>query len=200
MIFLDIETKSGVFEHGDDAMKKMEISYAGCIDYDTKELTSIWDKPEDYKKLGDLLFSTDMVAGYNLISFDMPIIANYLGEKVMDIPMLDLMVAFQKAAGFRIKLDNLCKATLGKGKIGSGLDAVKYYAAGELDKLKKYCDEDVRLTMELYDWGKEHGKVKYLDRSGFVVEMPIDWEDGMINVKEDFEEKGNRPSSQPSLF
>lgn len=182
MIFLDIETKSAVTDNSPEAFRKMEISYCGCIDYDTKNVISIWDKKEDYEKLRKLLFNADLVVGYNILSFDMPIIANHLGQDCNSLPMLDLMVAFQKTEGFRIKLDILCKATLGKGKIGSGLDAVKYYEEGDLDKLKKYCDQDVLLTMELYEYGLKYGNIKYYDLDGFLKETKIDWSKGYANV------------------
>jgi DEAD/DEAH box helicase domain-containing protein len=55
------------------------------------------------------------------------------------------------------------EATLGTGKIGSGLDSLRWWKNGEVEKVRKYCLEDVRLTKELYDWARLHGKVKYRD-------------------------------------
>ncbi len=176
MIFLDIETSNILPDHGSWDMKAMKISYAGVID-DKDVSYDIWET--DMEKLRGLLNNTDLIVGYNIFSFDMPIIVNYLGEDILKLPQLDLMVAAHKAIGFRPKLDALTSATFGEGKIGSGGDAVKYFHAGELDKLKKYCLEDVRLTKKLYEYGKENGYIKYYDRSGFIKEAKIDWNDGM---------------------
>jgi DEAD/DEAH box helicase domain-containing protein len=96
---------------------------------------------------------------------------------------MDLMVAVYKKLGFRPKLDSLLQATFGVGKIGSGADAVRYYASGQLDKLKEYCMEDVRLTKRLYEFGKDNGYIKYFDRGGFAHELQVDWDLGK-KVKE----------------
>jgi DEAD/DEAH box helicase domain-containing protein len=133
-----------------------------------------WEK--DIADLGRFIIESKIpVVGYNLISFDMPVIANYVGKSIMNVPMIDLMVALYRKIGFRPKLDDVATATLGRGKIGHGYDAVKYYAAGQMDELKKYCMEDVRITKDIYDFGLTHGKVKYFDRNGFEKETVADW-------------------------
>ena len=93
------------------------------------------------------------------------------------------MVALQKTIGFRPKLDDVVMATLGKGKIGKGKDAPVYFASGQLDKLKEYCMEDVRLTKELYEFGLKNGFVKYYNKSGFAQQTNINWELGRKEKK-----------------
>ena len=115
----------------------LKISYMGVIDYATGKEMDFWEK--DMKKLLPVMEKADMIVGYNIFSFDMPVIANYLGQQVNQLPMLDLMVAMKRKIGFRPKLDALCVATLGRGKIGSGLDAIRYYKEKKFDDLKKYC-------------------------------------------------------------
>lgn len=182
MLFLDVETKSGVFKGTEDEFKGLEISYLSAIDYETKKEYDIWEKEEDFALLKRLFSESNLIVGYNIVHFDMPVIANYLGEEVKKLPNLDLMVAFQKTTGFRIKLDNLARATLKRGKIGNGLDAIKYFAEGKLDELKKYCIEDVKLTIELFDYGIKTGKIKYFDLDGFEKEIDIDWSLGLGNT------------------
>jgi hypothetical protein len=63
----------------------------------------------------------------------------------------------------------LVSATLGRKKLGSGLDALKYFKAGQMDKLKEYCLEDVRLTRDLYEYGKQHGKLLYYQQRGLQI-------------------------------
>lgn len=176
MLFLDVETQNDWQVGESFKVENLKISYVGVIDYETREEFDFWE--EDMEKLSDMLKGTDKVVGYNSISFDIPVIANYLGEDIKNIPQIDLMVAVYKKIGFRPKLDDLTNATLGHGKIGSGYDAVKYYASGQLDKLKEYCLEDVRITMELYDFGLKNGFVKYYDRGGFIRTTEVDWKLG----------------------
>ncbi|WKZ31476.1 MAG: ribonuclease H-like domain-containing protein [Candidatus Dojkabacteria bacterium] len=173
MIFLDIETQNDWTSGDAFQIKDMKISYTGVIDSATGKSYDFWES--DMEKLGEMLKGADKIVHYNGFTFDMPVIANYLGEDVMNLPQIDLMVAIQKKIGFRPKLDDVANATLGHGKNGSGADAVRYWVSGDLESLKKYCLQDVKVTMELYDYGVEHGVIKYYDRSGFLKEAEIDW-------------------------
>jgi DEAD/DEAH box helicase domain-containing protein len=160
-------------------MEDQEMTYTGVINYETGEEIDVWEN--EYDKIKKILFETDLIIGYNSISFDVPVLAKHIGQEANDLPMLDLMVAAFKTIGFRPKLNNLANATLGRGKLGTGSDAGIYYAEGRLDDLKKYCMEDVRLTRDLYDYGLKNGKIKYFDRNGFLRETSIDWSLGYKN-------------------
>jgi len=175
MIFLDVETQNDWTGGENFSLKDLKISYVGVIDDQGLEM-DFWEN--DIPKLGELMKSSDMIVGYNIFGFDTPVIANYLGEDVVTYPQLDLMVAVHKEIGFRPKLDSLTSATFGEGKIGSGADAVRYWASGDLESLKKYCIMDVKLTKKLYEFGLEKGYVKYMDKKGFIRETKIDWENG----------------------
>lgn len=179
MIFLDIETKNTSNEDFFDT-KGLEISYVGVIDENGKEY-DFWEK--DVLALGEMIKASDWVVGYNNISFDLPVIANYLGSEINDVNQIDLMVAISRVIRFRPKLDDVASATLGKGKIGKGIDAGKYWASGDLDSLKKYCMEDVRITKEVYEFGLQNGFVKYFDKSGFIKEAKINWDLGKKEKK-----------------
>lgn len=175
IIFLDVETQNDWTGGATFSIKDLRISYTGVIDEDGKEM-DFWE--QDMNKLKPLLESASLIVGYNIFGFDMPVIANYLGAEINNLPQLDLMVAVHKSVGFRPKLDDLTTATFGHGKIGHGADAVRYYAMGDFDSLKKYCMEDVRLTKKLYEFGRDNGYVKYYDRSGFIKEARVNWKDG----------------------
>jgi len=179
LIFIDIETQNSFEEEEAFRTDVLKISYAGVIDYEKGMEIDIWE--DDMEKLREILEKADLIVGYNSISFDLPVIGNYLGRQINDLPQLDLMMAARAKIGFRPKLNDLTNATLGKGKLGKGTDAVRYYMTGELDKLKEYCMEDVRLTMQVYEYGRDNGKIKYYDRNGFEKETDIDWSLGYKN-------------------
>ena len=89
------------------------------------------------------------------------------------------MVAVQKTLGRRIKLDTLAEATLGKKKSGNGLEAVTWWRNGEVEKVMKYCLDDVRVTRELFEYMRDNKSVKYRDQ-GVIKELKIDttgWDD-----------------------
>ena len=49
----------------------------------------------------------------------------------------------------------------GQGKTGYGLDAIRYFREGEIEKLKSCYLAEVRLTRGLYEYGRRHGHTKY---------------------------------------
>ncbi|HYE22602.1 MAG TPA: hypothetical protein VD998_03365, partial [Verrucomicrobiae bacterium] len=63
----------------------------------------------------------------------------------------------------RLRLDNLAQTTLGIGKTGDGLEALRLYKQGRIDELKKYCTNDVKITKDLYDYIQTYQKVLYKD-------------------------------------
>ena len=80
--------------------------------------------------------------------------------------------------GRRLKLDNLAEATLGRGKTADGLEALQWWKQGLKEKVRDYCLADVAITLELYEYAKKHGSVKYRDYDG-VREIKLDtsaWE------------------------
>ncbi len=180
MIFLDVETQNSTMVGKTMIISELKISYVGVIDDSGKEY-DFWEK--DMNKLGELIRQHDWVVGYNLVGFDMPVIANYVGDWVKEVPVIDLMIAIYKKVGFRPKLDHVTNATLGYGKNGVGSDAPRLYAEGKLDELKKYCLQDVKITRDLYNFGLREGYINYFDKKGFLLKTDIDWNLGKVNAK-----------------
>jgi DEAD/DEAH box helicase domain-containing protein len=73
-----------------------------------------------------------------------------------------------------VSLDSLASATLGTGKTGDGLQAIRLFRAGEIQKLSDYCLADVRLTRDLYEYGAQHGELYYL-KAGQRQRCPVSW-------------------------
>jgi len=160
-IVLDIETQN-IFERGNRDASKLRISFVGIFDYATNEYSGFFEN--DLPMLWRVLEQCDRLIGYNIKGFDIPVMnAHYAGD-LTKLPQLDLMEEIAKGTGFRLKLDDVAQATLGVGKSGSGLDAVKYYQEGKLDLLKEYCLQDVKVTKQVYEFGRIHGHVFYPDR------------------------------------
>src|SRR5262249_10634697 len=94
---------------------------------------------------------------------------------LMKLPTVDLLVEIEKRIGFRVKLDDVAHATLGVGKSGHGLQAVEFWRKGEIQKLKDYCLQDVRVTRDVYEYALQNHNVCYFDRMGQkqTVPMPV---------------------------
>ena len=74
-----------------------------------------------------------------------------------------MLEEIKKVLGFRLKLNDLAKATLGLAKSGNGLEAVDWFKKGEWEKIEKYCLDDVKITRNLYEYGKNNKQLFYPD-------------------------------------
>jgi DEAD/DEAH box helicase domain-containing protein len=95
---------------------------------------------------------------------------------------LDLLKEVRKSLGHRVGLGSIAEATLGVGKSGNGLEAVEWWKKGEIEKIIKYCIDDVKVTKQVHDYALANKKLKYKDsRNGDqVIEFAIDttgWEE-----------------------
>lgn len=161
VITFDIETANAFPTLARNDLSRMELSIVGIHDSETDEYLSY--TVEELPQLWPRIEKADMLIGFNSDTFDIPILNRYYAGDLTKIRSLDLLVEVQKALGRRVRLQSLAEATLNKGKGGSGLQAVEWWQKGEIEKVRKYCLEDVKITRELYDYALEHGLLKYKD-------------------------------------
>jgi DEAD/DEAH box helicase domain-containing protein len=173
-IVLDIETKNTFQDVGAYNPSLLEISLIGVYFYETDTFESFLE--EDLPKLWPRLERADRIIGYNIIGFDLPCMQSYYTGDLMKLPTLDLLAEISLRLGFRIKLDDVAHATLGVGKSGHGLQAVEFWKKGEIDKLRDYCLQDVRITRDVYEHALQFKEVSYLDRQGQkqLIPLPIE--------------------------
>ena len=84
------------------------------------------------------------------------------------------MYVLQKYLGYRVKLESVAQATLGTGKSGTGLEAISMWRKNEIEKLKKYCLQDVEVTKNIYEYGIKNKKVKF-QSLWENYEVPVEW-------------------------
>ena len=162
-ITFDIET-AGSFSGGLPDPTVLELTVVGIHDSETNEFSSYLK--EELPTLWPILERADLLVGYNSDHFDIPILNKYYSGDLSKIKSVDLLKEIKQVLNRRLKLDNVAEATLGQKKIGNGLEAVAWWEAGEVEKVRKYCLDDVRLTLELYEYAKKHGMLKYKDFDG----------------------------------
>jgi DEAD/DEAH box helicase domain-containing protein len=80
-----------------------------------------------------------------------------------------------KRLGFRVSLDNLASATLGAKKSADGLQAVRWYKQGRIEEILDYCEQDVEVTMQLYEYGRKNKHVRFRDRSYRSRTVAVSW-------------------------
>lgn len=173
-IVFDIETRNTFQDVGAYNPALLQISLVGVYFYETDTFEAFLE--EDLPKLWPRFERADRIIGYNSNGFDIPCMQSYYPGDLTRLPSLDLLEELQKHLGFRIKLDDVAQATLGVGKSGHGLQAVEFWKKGEIDKLRDYCLQDVKVTRDVYEYAMEHKEIKYTDRMGQTqsVALPID--------------------------
>jgi DEAD/DEAH box helicase domain-containing protein len=176
-IIFDVETQKTFDDVGGFFPDRLGISFIGVCVRDgftgKGEMLGFFEK--DIPKFFPLLESADVIVGFNSENFDLQTLVPYYGGKVEALPSLDLLVRIKKSAGHRIGLDAVAQETLGIGKSGDGLDAIKYFKNQEWEKLSSYCLQDVAVTRDLYDFGLRTGKVKFKNKWNRLVECPVDF-------------------------
>jgi DEAD/DEAH box helicase domain-containing protein len=170
-VVLDIETQNTFQDVGAYNPALLNISLVGCYFYETDTFESFLEA--DLPKLWPRLETADRVIGYNLFGFDYPCMQSYYTGDFRKIPTVDLLLEIEKRIGFRVKLDDVAHATLGTGKSGHGLQAVEFWKKGEIDKLRDYCLQDVRVTRDVYEYSLQSQQVHFFDRMGQKQTVPM---------------------------
>jgi DEAD/DEAH box helicase domain-containing protein len=174
VITFDVETQYTADEVGGwSHIRDMRLAVA--VTYD-----SVADVYRDYTEQDvDLLISTlrsaDLVVGYNLLRFDYEVLRAYTNDPLLDIQTVDMLRDLYRTMGWRPKLDNVAAATLGESKSADGLQAVRWFRKGQLDKVIAYCQRDVQVTWNVYEFGRRNGYVKYRDRRWREHMVPVRW-------------------------
>ena len=96
---------------------------------------------------------------------------------------LDILLYIKEKLGFRLRLDGVARATIKASKSADGLDALKWYKEYKdtgnklkLQKIADYCTQDVRVTRDLYLYGRQNKFIYYETKSRNLEKLTVDWE------------------------
>jgi DEAD/DEAH box helicase domain-containing protein len=174
VVVFDLETQRSFQDVGGrTGMRQLGMSVGVVYSFLDDSFRSFFEREAD--RLIDHLRSADLVIGFNLLGFDYEVLKGYREFTVEEMPTLDIMVNLQEKLGFRPKLDSVVQATLGAAKTADGLQALVWWKEGRLDLIEKYCTEDVRLTRDLYLFGRRNRHVLVSRFSGSPLRVPVDW-------------------------
>jgi DEAD/DEAH box helicase domain-containing protein len=174
VVVFDIETQRSFDEVGGRTqMHRLGVSVAVAYRYDTDEFVVYTE--DGVGELVELLCGADLVVGYNLKGFDYEVLRGYTDVNLQALPTLDLMYDLESRLGFRPKLDSVASATLGVGKTADGLQALEWWRQGEVDKIAEYCRADVRVTRDLFDFGKRNRFVLISRFGGSPKRVEVEW-------------------------
>jgi DEAD/DEAH box helicase domain-containing protein len=174
-IVFDIETQN-LFDDvgGRSNIAALKMSCGVTWSSARNDFRVYWEK--DIPALIAELKSADRVIGFNVKGFDYEVLRPYAPNAGLRfLPTLDIMEDLYRTLSFRPSLDAVARATLGESKSASGLQAVEWWRAGELDKLAEYCKVDVDVTRRVYEFGCENDFVLYYTRLGSKQKVKVNW-------------------------
>ena len=193
-VVLDVETQKGFNEVDRKKLHLLKISVA-CI-YDSAEDKYLAFEEKELSKMEEYLKKADLVVGFNIRDFDFEVLQPYMLTSLKSLPLLDILVEFEKVRGHRISLQSVAQATLKSSKSGSGLDAIQHFKEGRMEELKKYCIDDVRITKDVYEYGAEHGKIRFISNRDYQThDVPVNWANAHNELKEQKKSEASFPTS-----
>ena len=175
-LVIDVETKKSFADVGGrDRLAELGVAVAGVYSYADDAFVAL--EEHEMLRLGEMLARAERIVGFNIKQFDIPVMEPYLGAAAFShLAVTDIFEDAQNFLGHRVGLDAVAKATLGVGKSGHGLEALEWFKEGRVEEVKKYCLDDVRLTRDLYEYGKDKGHVlfeSFIDRK--LHSIPVAW-------------------------
>ncbi len=183
IVFFDLETRRSAAEVGGwHEAGKMGVSVA--VTYSSRDQAYHIYTEEQVEALLEELRAADLVVGYNHIGFDYQVLQPFTFWTLADVTHnLDICTDLSSRIGNRVKLDSVAKVTLGgHSKTAEGTDALKWWKQYTQTKapqymldIAKYCCFDVKVTMEVYNFGVQNGYVMYEDKQGNPVRIDVNW-------------------------
>lgn len=159
-ITFDIETYNPV-NRDNFSIDEFRVSVTGAYISWTDQYLAFME--DETKEFIDLLKKADLIIGYNQLWFDLPVLQKYSDVNLLKLPNYDILVEVQKKLGYKMKLDDLCKANFGTQKTDSYEVYKNYYWDKNWFPLIDYCMNDVRLTEQLFKQIVNTRTVKYND-------------------------------------
>jgi len=174
IVYFDLETQRTFDEVGGRG-NLAKLGMAAAVTFNTAMGSYHRYTESRAKDLIRELQTAELVVGYNVLEFDYEVLRGYTDEPLKTLPTLDMMEHLARRLGFRPSLDSIATATLREGKAGDGLQAVRWYRQGQIDKVLEYCQKDVEITKRLYEYGKQSKLVYYWDKAYQRQVVAVNW-------------------------
>lgn len=174
LLVFDVETQRSAAEVGGWAQTaRMGLALAVVCDLASGDYRTYFE-PDVHRLLLDLVMA-DCVIGFNIDRFDLGVLSAYTAWDLSRIRTLDLLTELHRRLGFRVSLNHLAEVNLGRGKSASGEQSLRWWKEGRLDLIETYCRQDVEITRQIYELGRERGHLLVRERSGRTVRVGVNW-------------------------
>jgi RNase_H superfamily len=175
IVYFDLETQHTANDIGGWERKRdMGMSLGVTYSSDLNEYRIYSEKRVD--DLIHQLLRADLVVGFNVVNFDYQVL---MGYTILDLPhqlrTLDLLLEVEHAGGVKPRLENIAQATLGFGKSGDGIDAIKWWREKKMLEIAEYCCFDVKVTRLVHEHGSHFREVFYADKFKRKQRVEVKW-------------------------
>jgi len=160
-IVFDLETQNIFQDTGSGDPSSLDISVACAYDSETDQYTTV--TVDEIDRLWPIVEQADALVGYNSNHFDIPLLNKYYPGDLTQIKSIDILEDIKESLGRRLRLDSVAQATVGAKKSADGLQAVRWWREGNIDAIKKYCQQDVKVTKDVFEYALKHGHIKFKD-------------------------------------
>ncbi len=155
-IVFDIETKDSFDDvGGQENLRQLSLSVVALYSYN-QDKYFCFDEHE-LAEAEKMFQQADLLIGFSSKRFDVPILDKYFSFNLAALPHYDILEEVEKSFGRRVGLNAIAGANVGLAKTSHGLEAIEMYKRGEIEKLKEYCVQDVKITKEIFDLIKKQG-------------------------------------------
>jgi DEAD/DEAH box helicase domain-containing protein len=174
IVFFDLETQRSFQEVGGrHNIRHLGLSVA--VTYSTADGKYHHYTEDNVAELIEELKAADLIIGFNVVGFDYEVLRAYTDYPLRQLPTVDIMNDVYRVLGFRLGLDALASATLGTTKSADGMQAIRWWRQGKMEELFDYCQQDVEITRQLYEFGRQNKYVQYRDRQWRMRRVPVSW-------------------------
>jgi len=174
VVFFDVETQRSFDEVGGrHNIRRMGL--AAAVTYSTAAGAYRHYTEDQCAQLLAELRAADLVVGFNVLSFDYEVLRAYTDDPLDDLPTVDMLDHVYRRLGFRVGLNALAECTLGCCKSADGLQALAWYREGKMQEILDYCQQDVEVTRQLYEYGRQNKHLKYRDKMRRLQMVPVSW-------------------------
>lgn len=174
-VVFDIETYGNLKDQ-----PNLKVTVVSIYEYEHDRYHSFGE--QELTQLWPIFERAERIIGYNSEHFDLPILNRYYTGSLSRLPHLDILKVIKEATGSRYKLNDIAKATLQMEKSANGIETQRWYEEGKVDEIKKYCEQDVRITRELYEYGKKNRMLYYHTLKGELMPITVNFDPAPASV------------------
>lgn len=189
-VIFDLETKKFFDETGTSNPADLGVSIVSLYIRPQEKMLSFWEK--DFDNMWKFFRDADRIIGFNSKNFDIPALSPCSPPDFSKLPHFDILEKIKETIDHRVSLNRIAKDTLGSIKTDNPANATVYWQSGDpasLKKLQSYCEADVILTRDVYDFAVKNKYLKFIDYWNTPRQISVDFSYPLQSSK-----------VQPSLF